>query len=77
VAPRYNGTHRTYGTYMLGHELAERLDLISKPVATLHVSLITFHVSSPLGDILIQNPFNLGDGLWMIHQVVTGWNPGL
>jgi hypothetical protein len=25
-------------------------------------------------DILLQNPFNFGNGFWMGHQVVTGWN---
>ena len=25
-------------------------------------------------DILLQNPFNFGNGFWMVHQVVTGWN---
>jgi hypothetical protein len=30
-------------------------------------------LSSPR-DILLQNPFNFGDGFWMGHQVVTGWN---
>jgi hypothetical protein len=30
-------------------------------------------LSSPR-DILLQNPFNFGNGFWMGHQVVTGWN---
>ena len=30
-------------------------------------------LSSPR-DILFQNPFNFGNGFWMGHQVMTGWN---
>jgi hypothetical protein len=33
-----------------------------------------FEASSSPRDILLQNPFNFGNGFWMVHQVVTGWN---
>jgi hypothetical protein len=33
-----------------------------------------FKASSSSRDILLQNPFNFGNGFWMVHQVVTGWN---
>jgi hypothetical protein len=33
-----------------------------------------FKGSSSPRDILLQNPFNFGNGFWMVHQVVTGWN---
>src|ERR1700752_4194718 len=33
--------------------------------------------SSSVRDILVQNPFNFGNGFRMVHQVVTGWNERL